>query len=256
MCLLLFAYKHHPKYSLIVAANRDEFYSRPSAPAQYWQDHPHILAGRDLKELGTWMGITVHGRFAALTNYRDPHLHLSEALSRGHLVADYLYHQQSPHEYLGEVAKKAQQYNGFNLLVGDLQSLWYYGNQQGHIQPIAPGVHGLCNHLLNTPWPKLEKGRQLLTQCLAQETILEDDLWNILTNREKANDDILPNTGVGLEWERTLSSIFIESPEYGTRSSTILLIGVDGSVKFIERKYHSSLSSWQESAYEFQIIPQ
>jgi uncharacterized protein with NRDE domain len=255
MCLILFAYQYHPNYPLIVAANRDEYYARPSAPAHYWSDHPHILAGRDLKELGTWMGITTHGRFAALTNFRDPQRHSTTALSRGHLVADFLSNQQSPREYLELAARQSHQYNGFNLLVGDQQGLWYYGNQQKQIQSIAPGVHGLCNHLLNTPWPKLEQGRQQLAQCLTQDTVLENDLWSILTNRKKASDDILPDTGVGLEWERTLSSIFIESPEYGTRSSTILLMRQDGSVKFVERKYHSSLRSWQEVSYQFYIIP-
>ena len=255
MCLILFAYQHHPNYPLIVAANRDEYYARPSAPAQYWSDHPHILAGRDLKELGTWMGITVHGRFAALTNYRDPQHHSDQALSRGHLVADFLHKHQPPHEYLEKIENQAKQYNGFNLLVGDLQSLWYYSNQQEQIQRVTPGVHGLCNHLLNTPWSKLSKGRQQLAQCLTGDTVSETDLWDILTNREKAPDDTLPNTGVSVEWERTLSSIFIESPEYGTRSSTILLVGHDGSVKFVERTYHSSLSSWQEVSYQFELLP-
>ena len=255
MCLILFAYQHHPKYPLIVAANRDEYYARPSAPARYWSDHPHILAGRDLKELGTWMGITVHGRFAALTNYRHPKRHFADALSRGHLVADFLSNQQSPREYLEKVARQSHQYNGFNLLVGDQQSLLYYSNIQDEIQSITPGVHGLCNHLLNTPWPKLEQGRQQLTQYLTQDTVSENDLWSILTNREKALDDTLPHTGVSLEWERTLSSIFIESPEYGTRSSTILLMGQDDSVNFVERRYHSSLSSWQEVSYQFKTMP-
>ena len=255
MCLILFAYQHHPKYPLIVAANRDEYYARPSAPARYWSDHPHILAGRDLKELGTWMGITVHGRFAALTNYRHPKRHFADALSRGHLVADFLSNQQSPREYLEKVARQSHQYNGFNLLVGDQQSLLYYSNIQDEIQSITPGVHGLCNHLLNTPWPKLEQGRQQLAQRLTQDTVSENDLWSILTNREKALDDTLPHTGVSLEWERTLSSIFIESPEYGTRSSTILLMGQDDSVNFVERRYHSSLSSWQEVSYQFKTMP-
>lgn len=253
MCLILFAYKYHPNYPLIVAANRDEFYSRPTSPAHYWSDQPDILAGRDLKELGTWMGITVHGRFAALTNYRDPSQHTVNPLSRGHLVANYLKNQQSPQEYLEDICKQADQYNGFNLLVGDLHSLWYYGNKQGQVHPIVPGVHGLCNHLLNTPWPKLEKGRQQLIQCLTKEEVCEDDLWHILTNEEKAADDLLPNTGVGLDLERTLSPIFIASPEYGTRSSTLLLIRQDGWVTFAERKYHSSQSSWQNSTYNLQL---
>lgn len=253
MCLILFAYQHHPRYSLIVIANRDEYFSRPSAPAQYWLDHPRVLAGRDLKELGTWMGITVAGDFAALTNYRDPSKQSATALSRGHLVSDFLCNKHSPLPYLESVAKKAGQYNGFNLLVGDRQSLWYYGNRQEKIQQVMPGIHGICNHLLNTPWPKLEKGRQQLEKCLAQDDVCEDDLWNILANSQKANDDQLPVTGVGLEWERTLSSIFVEGLEYGTRSSTVLLIGYDGSVKFMERIYHPALTSWQEVSYEFQI---
>lgn len=253
MCLILFAYQHHPTYPLIVAANRDEYYARPSAPAQYWSDHPHVLAGRDLKELGTWMGITVQGRFAALTNYRDPQSHSNEALSRGHLVADFLHNQQPPHDYLKKIEIKANQYNGFNLLVGNLQSLWYYSNLQGQIQQVAPGIHGLCNHLLNTPWPKLSNGRQQLAQCLTGETVSDTDLWNILTNIEKAPDDVLPNTGLSLEWERILSSAFIESPEYGTRSSTLLLVRHDGLVKFVERTYQSSLSSWQEVSYQLKF---
>ena len=256
MCLVLFAYQHHPKYSLVVAANRDEYFARPTAPAQYWPDYPQILAGRDLKELGTWMGITVHGQFSALTNYRDPRRHSPEALSRGHLVGDFLRGQQSPAEYLESVAKQASQYNGFNLLVGDKRSLWYYANRQGKLQQLEPGIYGMSNHLLNTPWPKLEQGRQQLAQCLAQPNVSDEDLWAILTNRQKPADDTLPDTGVGLEWERTLSSAFIESPEYGTRSSTILLIGRDDSVRFVERLYLPSLSSWQEASYEFQIKPQ
>lgn len=253
MCLVFFAYQHHPQYSLIVAANRDEYYSRPSAPAQYWSDHPQVLAGRDLKELGTWMGITMDGRFAALTNYRDPRRQSDNSLSRGHLTGSFLCGQQSPTEYLESVASQAQQYNGFNLLVGDKQSLWYFSNVQGQVLQIPPGIHGLSNHLLNTPWPKLEQGRQQLAQCLAQADISENDLWAILTSRQKPIDDKLPVTGVGLEWERTLSSPFVESPEYGTRSSTILLVGYDDSVRFVERVYHSSLHSWQEVSYEFQI---
>ncbi|WP_378954803.1 NRDE family protein [Pelosinus sp. sgz500959] len=255
MCLILFAYQHHPKYSLIVAANRDEYFSRPSAPAEYWSDHPHVLAGRDLKELGTWMGITIDGNFAALTNYRAPSNQSATALSRGHLVSDFLCDKHSPAQYLESVAQKAKRYNGFNLLVGDGQSLWYYGNRQEKVQQVMPGIHGICNHILNTPWPKLEQGRQQLAQCLTQADVCEDDLWNILSNRQKAADDELPMTGVGLEWERTLSSIFVEGLEYGTRSSTILLVGYDDSVKFVERSYHASLTSWQEVSYEFKIKP-
>ena len=253
MCLVFFANQHHPQYRLIVAANRDEYFSRPSAPAQYWSDHPQVLAGRDLKEFGTWMGITIDGRFAALTNYRDPRRHSASALSRGHLTGGFLCGKQSPTDYLIAVANQAQQYNGFNLIVGDKQSLWYFSNVQEQLLKIPPGIHGLSNHLLDTPWPKLEQGRQQLAQCLNQTDVKISNLWDILTSCQKPDDDKLPQTGVGLEWERTLSSAFVRSPEYGTRSSTILLVGYNDSVKFIERIYHTSLSSWQESSYEFQI---
>jgi len=253
MCLVFLAYQHHPHYRLIVAANRDEYFTRPSAPAHYWSDHPQILAGRDLQELGTWMGITTDGRFAGLTNYRDPRRHVTTPLSRGHLTAGFLQDKQSPTEYLNSITRQTQQYNGFNLLVGDQQSLWYFSNVQGQLLPITPGVHGLSNHLLNTPWPKLELGRQQLVQFLTKNDVIEEDLWSILTSRQKPADDQLPKTGVGLDWERTLSSPFVESPDYGTRSSTILLVGYNHMVRFVERVYHPSLSSWQEVSYEFQI---
>lgn len=253
MCLILFAYQHHPQYRLIVAANRDEYFSRPSSPIQYWSDHPQVLAGRDLKEFGTWMGITIDGRFAAITNYRDPRRYTSNPLSRGHLAGNFLCGKQSATDYLETVANQAHQYNGFNLLVGDKQSLWYFSNAHEQLLQIPPGVHGLSNHLLNTPWPKVEQGRQQLTQCLTQADVTANDLWDILTNRQKPYDDRLPKTGVSIEWERTLSSAFVESPEYGTRSSSILLVGYNDSVKFVERVYHTSLSSWQEISYEFQI---
>ncbi len=253
MCLILFAYKQHPNYSLIVAANRDEYFSRSSASAEYWSDYPHVLAGRDLKEWGTWMGVTIDGKFSAITNYRDPARQSADALSRGHLVSEFLCGKQLPFEYLESVASKADQYNGFNLLVGDKQSLWYYSNRQEKVQQVMPGIHGICNHLLNTPWPKLEQGRQQLAQCLKQDDVCEDDLWKILTNRQRAADNQLPVTGVGVERERTLSSIFVEGLEYGTRSSTILLVGYDNSVKFVERRYHSSLTSWEEVSYNFKM---
>lgn len=256
MCLILFAYQHHPNYPLIIAANRDEYYARPTAPAQYWNDAPHILAGRDLKERGTWMGVTVHGQVAALTNYRDPLRHCPTAVSRGHLVSNFLRSNAAPADYLQAVVGQAEQYNGFNLLVGHYRSLWYYSNRQGEIQQLQPGVYGMSNHLLNTPWPKLESGRQQLAQCLAQTDIAEEDLWSILASRQQPPDDELPATGVGLEWERRLAPAFIISPEYGTRSSTILLIDNNDQVKLIERTYHPTHSSWQEVSYKFKIKPQ
>lgn len=252
MCTIVFAYRCHPRYRLIVAANRDEFYSRPSAPAGFWPDCPEVLAGRDLKDQGTWMGITRNGRFAALTNYRDPAQQQAAAVSRGGLVSGFLCGSQTPAQYLTEAAAKAERYNGFNLLVGDTETLWYYSNRQQEICEVAPGVHGLSNHLLDTPWPKVAKAQRTMLEQLAQPEISENALWQLLADSEKAPENELPDTGVGLELERLLSSVFIESPEYGTRASTILLAGYDGQTRLVERAYDQVQRKWNESIYVFQ----
>lgn len=235
MCLILFAYRSHPGYELLVAANRDEFYQRPTAPLAYWADAPDLLAGRDLQQGGTWMGITRSGRFAALTNYRDP-AHIQEsAPSRGHLVSAYLQSTASAAEYLADLASSADQYNGFNLLLKDHAGLYYYSNENGAAQVLAPGIYGLSNHLLNTPWPKLERGVTALRHILAtRQHPTADDLLSILTERNLAADELLPQTGVTLEWERWLSAIFIDAPGYGTRTSTVLALEDTGAAWITE----------------------
>ena len=165
MCLIVFAYNVHPSYRLILAANRDEFYERPSAPADFWEDQPHVLAGRDLKEGGTWLGVTKKGKFAAITNYRDPASWKNNAPSRGGLVSSYLCGNQSTGEYLDKISRQAQLYNGYNLIVGDRHEIFAYSNR-GEKQKLETGIYGLSNHLLNSSWPKVFRGKKLLKAAL------------------------------------------------------------------------------------------
>lgn len=235
MCLILIAYRCHPGYELLVAANRDEFHDRPTSPLAFWEDAPDLLAGRDLQEGGTWMGITCAGRFAALTNYRDPHRVKPGAPSRGHLVSSYLQGAQSASAALERLRLSADRYNGFNLVLGDAAGLYYYSNCAGEPQRLEPGLYGLSNHLLDTPWPKLKRGVAMLRGVLEQQRDpTSDDLLPILTDRALAADAELPQTGVPLEWERWLSAIFIDAPGYGTRSSTVLQIASGGAARIVE----------------------
>jgi uncharacterized protein with NRDE domain len=234
MCLILIAHRAHSEFPLVIAANRDEYYQRPTARAAFWQDHPHILAGRDLECMGTWLGVTRGGRFAAVTNFRDPGERKIDAPSRGQLVSNFLVSDQEPREYIEEVGMRAQRYNGFNLLAGDTEGVFCYSNRESTVHRLTPGIHGLSNHLLNTPWPKVVRGKQRLQQTLALGPDA-DALLDLLYDREPAQESELPDTGIGTERERMLSPALIVSPLYGTRSSTALLFGADDSVSFTER---------------------
>ncbi len=171
MCLILFAYHSHPKYKLIVAANRDEEYERPTAPVHYWEDHPQILAGRDLKQMGTWMGVTREGRFSALTNYRSlSEMNAVGKRSRGELVGDFLKNQCAAGGIPSEVAENRNLYPGFNLLAGDKDELYYYSNIENKVKKLKPGIYGVSNHLLNTEWPKVKKGKEGLEEIVSLKT--------------------------------------------------------------------------------------
>ena len=238
MCLILFSYDTHPFYRVILAANRDEYYNRPTAPAAFLDDSPDVLGGLDLKHYGMWLGITRTGRLAAITNYRDPIADLPHARSRGFLVKEFLLGKESPRRYLQQVKSLGHQYNGFNLLVGDRSELFYYSNRGNRIQKIKPGIHGLSNHLMDTPWPKIAKGKGVLKRLLgSNEKIDTEDIFAMLKDGVFPPDDLLPDTGVDLDWERTLSPLFITSEFYGTRSSSIVLISRGGEVTFMERTF-------------------
>jgi uncharacterized protein with NRDE domain len=234
MCLILIAYRAHADYPLVIAANRDENYRRPTAQAGYWTDHSHVLAGRDLECMGTWLGVTRDGRFAALTNYRDPREHKADAPSRGHLVSDFLVSKRDPRSYLESIKDGASRYNGFNLLLGDADGVLCFSSRESTVHELPPGIHGLSNHLLNTPWPKVVRGKQRLQQAMARGPDA-DALLELLADREPAPAGELPDTGVGMEKESLLSPALIVSLEYGTRASTVLLVGSDASASFTER---------------------
>jgi uncharacterized protein with NRDE domain len=252
MCIILLAYQAHPEYTLILAANRDEFYERPTAQAHFWTDAPDTLAGRDLERGGTWLGVTRTGRISAVTNYREPVAKKQDALSRGRLVRDFLSGDEGTDEYLSNISRRASLYNGFNLIVGTAQKLSYFSNRADKPQDIGPGVHGVSNHLLDTPWPKVERGREALFSIIAREDKLSiEDIFKVLADDARAEDDALPETGVGLELERVLSPLFITTASYGTRSSTIVLINRRQKVTFIERTF--AHASYEDVIYEFKI---
>ena len=238
MCLILISYDMHPDYRLILAANRDEYYIRPTKPLAIWRDFPDVFAGRDLKSMGTWLGVTRTGRISAITNYRDPASHNENALSRGLLVSNYLCGKTPPKAYLEGLKDFALQYNGFNLLVGNVFRLYYYSNRKDSVTCLKPGLFGLSNHFLDTPWPKVEKGKTGLQTLLNdQQPILAKNIFHLLSDRSRPPDNRLPDTGVGLEKERMLSPVFITGSVYGTRSSSVVFIERSGMATIVERTF-------------------
>jgi uncharacterized protein with NRDE domain len=254
MCLILLAYDAHPLYRLILAANRDEFFSRPAAPAFFWEDAPQLLAGRDLKEGGTWLGLTRSGRIAAITNYRDPRSERKDAPSRGGLVSGFLRGAMPVEDYLAFLRREGVAYNGFNLIFGDMKRLCWFSNRGGDPQFLQPGIHGISNYLLDTPWPKVSHGKEAVERLVvAGKNIEPDALFAILADRTIAPDSLLPETGVGIELERLLSPLFISAPTYGTRSSTVILIDREGEVTFIERSFNGLPEKPKSSAWSFRL---
>lgn len=232
MCLILLAYRQHPDYALVVAANRDEFYERPSLPAHLWEDAPEVLAGRDLRAGGTWLGVTRTGRFAAVTNVREPG-QPEAPRSRGELPQAFLLSTTPSAHYAARIEHNA--YAGFNLLHWDGETL-YYSSNRAPARPLPPGIYGLSNASLDSPWPKVETGVKALERALSRED-LGEALLDLLEDRGQPPDEALPDTGVGLELERLLAPCFIRSERYGTRASTALLLGADGHGELIERNF-------------------
>lgn len=253
MCLIYIAYRVDPFYRLVVAANRDEYHQRPAAPAAWWDGEAGILAGRDLQAGGTWMGITRGGRFAAITNYRDPARHRADAASRGHLVSGFLGGKDPALDYLAQVAHEGERYNGFSLLVHDGATLGFYSNRGGDPEVVAPGVHGLSNHLLDEPWPKVEEGKLDLLGMLARGASTPAGLLGLLDRREPAADRALPDTGVGSARERALSPRFILGSHYGTRCSTVIMVDADGEVLFRERSFDAAGEPRGDEVHSFRI---
>lgn len=254
MCLIFLSLNNHPNYKLIIAANRDEFYARKTSPAHFWEDHPDILGGRDLEAMGTWMAMSKQGKISFVTNYRDPYNINPQAPSRGQLVSDYLLSEESPQQYLGKVEPKGKLYNGFNLVVGSADTLYYYSNYYKSTgDKVQPGLYGLSNHLLNTPWPKVTRGLDKMKTVLSHHEVDPTHLFELLYDDAIAPDEKLPDTGVGIERERMLSSMFIKSPNYGTRCSTILMVDKMNDCYFSERVYDPVTFEYTSRIFEFKI---
>ncbi len=238
MCLAVLALDAHQDWPVVLAANRDEFHARPAAPAAWWPEG--ILAGRDLEAGGTWLGVTRDGRWALLTNVREPQRHDPAASSRGAIVPSLLAVPADPLAAIGRMLDDGARYNGFNAIAGAKDRAAWGSNRGERIRPLAPGVHGLSNAALDTPWPKVVRTRDRVERWAASRSSSLDPLWEALADRALAADAELPATGVSLEWERRLSAPFIVSPGYGTRCSTLLLVGSAGRIRFVERSFDPS----------------
>ncbi len=249
MCLILLAWHAHPDFPLVVAANRDEHFSRPTETARFWPGASSLLAGRDVQAGGTWLGITREGRFAALTNYREPENGsiISETSSRGRLVSNFLSGTQSAADYLANLAAHSGDYRAFNLLCGTLtDGLLHYSNraeapESTVMQPLAPGIYGLSNSLLDVSWPKVADGKSAMARALAQLP-RNEALFRLLRDETMHDDAKLPRTGVSLEWERVLSAAFVRAPHYGTRSSTVLTFDRRDYITFDEQTFQANTS--------------
>lgn len=283
MCLLVFSLRRHAEIPLIFAGNRDEFRGRPAKPAHFWPEHPDLLAGRDLEAGGTWLGVTRGGRFATVTNYREPGERRPDARSRGDLVVDFLTGSDPAESYLTKLQDRADDYNGFNLILGTPDELYYFSNRgarenggvadpdrsgetakrvsggestvgsPGRIHELEPGVYGLSNEQLDTPWPKVRRAKSLFHKAIGEYGAAPEPLLEMLADRERAQDGELPSTGLTQEWERALSSIFISGKEYGTRASTVVLWHRDGGVTFVERSFGPEGTVLATERYQFSV---
>jgi uncharacterized protein with NRDE domain len=253
MCLLVFAWNLHSRYRLVVAANRDEFHDRPAAPLAWWQDVPGVLAGRDLRGGGTWMGVSRTGRFGVLTNYRDLEPPPApDAPSRGELVTRFLAGSTAAQDWLDALRPGAARYAGFNLLVGMHDGLHYFSNRNGGVpQPLSPGLYGLSNHLLDSPWPKLLRARERLRDLVTTDRVNPDSLFALLADRTPADPAAMPATGLPPDWERALSAPFVVHGRYGTRCSTVLLVERDGRTTMLERRFDAAGNQTGASRLQF-----
>lgn len=241
MCIAVFAWKIRSDCPLVFAGNRDELHARPAAAADYWKDAPQVLGGRDLTAGGTWLGVTAAGRFAVVTNYREGLNPKKMPRSRGELTADFLRSATPPLDYLAAVQRRAREYAAFSLIIGDADALWCFSNRDARAPfEIPPGIHGLSNHLLDTPWPKVMLSKSRLQTLLARGTPTADQLEELLADRSEAPANELPDTGIGAERERRISPVFVVNPVYGTRCSTAILRARNGELHFVERRFDAA----------------
>jgi len=244
MCLIFFAYQAHPQYDLILASNRDEFLNRPTKEAFWWPTSIPVLAGQDLQAGGTWLGINSQNKLAALTNYRDSQKKKEKSLSRGRIINDFLLSQETASSFLDKLILQVEKYNHFNLLLKDADNFFYFSSLKKEKVFLKKGIYGLSNAFLDTPWPKVEKGKKLFREKIkiSDPEMLFAELFNLLHNQQKPPEEDLPQTGVGLEWEQILAPIFIDHPVYGTKSSAVILVDKKKQVFFREKTFNLSSS--------------
>lgn len=254
MCLIVFSYRQYKNFPLIFAGNRDEFYDRPARPAQFWKKYPNLLAGKDLKAGGTWLGVTKKGEFGALTNYRDLTSIKEDAPSRGKVVTDLLAGNQTPENFFSELRNKSGRYNGFNLIGGNSDRILYLSSETSETQSLEPGLYGISNALLNTPWPKVQFAKKQFAGLIGKNSVDEEGIFNLLTDKTRYPREELPDTGLSDELEVAVSSIFIKTENYGTRCSTLFYITGDGKLTFIERTYpNGSVRESESVRFSFKI---
>jgi uncharacterized protein with NRDE domain len=249
----MLAWQTHPRYRLVVAANRDEFHERPAAPLAKWPAPSEIIAGRDLRAHGTWLGVDRQRRFGVVTNFRDLQRPRPSAPSRGNLIPDYLNAPGAGAAFLAALQPHAPGYSGFNLLLADGDSLWYASNRADPFaRPLPPGIYGLSNEFLDTPWPKLLRVRRRFESWLSDSAAASPTgLFEMLDDRATAAaDEELPQTGISPEWERVLSSPFVVHPDYGTRCSTVLLLEPSGALYLAERRFDARGTSSGETEFK------
>ncbi len=251
MCLILVAHQVDEEWPLVVLNNRDEFYRRPTAKLGPWPGHPDVMAGRDLSSGGSWMGAHRDGRWVAVTNFREIRAGEHATKSRGWLVRDYLLGECSARAYLDSVAEDGKYYAGFNLLVGDRESLWHLSNRETGVRQLAAGLYGLSNGFFAADWPKIRRGRKKLAKLLKRSGWQTGEALDLMLDENRAPDRELPATGVPLAWERALSSMFIRTTDYGTRSTTLLVVNRSGHSSMIERHFTAPPQQWIEQRCEW-----
>ena len=253
MCTTLLSLFNHKKFPIIIASNRDEFYDRPTKNLNFWKDHPNIIGGIDEKYLGTWLGISKNGKIGLLTNYRDPKNHRSKAKSRGILLRKFLTENISNNDFIDLLKKDKDQYNGYNIIFGNVNEFFYYSNKSNNCKPLNSGIFGLSNALLDAGWPKVKLGKDRLSKSTQKDIPDIDSIMNILKDTTVAQDDDLPDTGIGIEHERLLSPMFIKSPLYGTRSSIVIMVNYKLNVTILEDVFDNNNNKFIRNKFNFDI---
>jgi len=253
MCFIAFSYKQHSKYKLIFCANRDEFYNRKAVEMHFWPENDSILAGKDVQGGGTWLGITKKGKLAALTNFREQSTVSPTKPSRGQIVKKFLEQDYETKEFIDYLKKSKSFYEGYNLIFGTIDKLYYFSNRSNGTLPISPGLYGLSNATLDTPWPKIKRGKALLAEAISKPDFSITELFNVLTDNHKVHDDMLPDTGISPVYEKELSPIFVNMEHYGTRSSTVILVDYDYNANVYEQRYDNKGKVKGNSQFCFKI---